>query len=1756
MLDLLIQNEQSGTTKIKYEDLLRKRVEFVTDLITIENLYHSLLGAHDAIVSKINDFHEMYLAQKILLDKENGFVTALEKLKEAMFASSPTFNYKNEITILEEPSALSRTTMQEQNSVNTLVMAYNNIVGFFKGSVFWSSDIDDANSGVRTTISDYLAAYEDYELKKANTGGLYSQNNIIEAQNVLNNKKNVLKAQLANSNVAATLEYAFAEIQKSETQQAIKLFYLEICFLAYEQLQTKISEQAVQLKTYLAIESGGIWRLNGSQISETQAKAHNDYITHLIESLYRFAAVSYLGIIDAEINIRNDSGLLIPADIVKLRSILSHWEELEVSEHLAEKYLPDTESLKTLLHKAYVQCNNLFGNEIPLSLPATITKLYGEGEQAGDVVLNFIRASLANDQFTTASKLSEDYLSSVTDCVSSLNNVFKAISNAKTLSLDVIQDIQTIDSVPLDKFLHDYDQNDTSVKLISNLKTLAAASTDSGSVNSKINALNAAWKAFYVADRGVDTTRPDTEGLQTLANNVNIAFGNVIAVINGLLSQWNSLGNIPVPEEESEGSPVPEEESEGIPVPEVSFSQMLNDFKAAFVNAQSQCYLAMLSRIYNFQDKPQRKELIDTYKEKILGLESEVEVPSEPASIAEGICNAIAALSVSSSKDETLLGHFASSSTTIESNTLVKNMTTLGNEVSGKAIAGFSAFNDVNESFQKLNMLLWNILNRRNNPTEILAAIGALGSINEIPGDLIEDIPDPIGKDAESAISTYGKLKTLYDAIRSALSNTGDGTIRDGLQRLDAEAESVDDYKQTKIYAALKSLLDSQNMTNASDTVKNIFRAFNMGCFMVFLQNKYPGWNDDDEQLQMVRTAYQQSTNTIDFKNYFTCGDDANTTNNISSLFAKIKNYQGDLKIVDPTIYYSNGGKFYKANEDAGWLYRLRSEKDDYMQFDVDQHVQYINNNGTYFELAENDVAFVQLSPEEHIRILMPNQFYQREGNKFVVPQNPESTSAKYVLGENGQYYAISNYPLKYKVYNGGNIKYVNVPQEKISYYKATKKGYAEVPAAELPNMNGRPANGKDYFIYGDEGQYYKADDVYTRYVYKPAETSDGDDGNAVPGTYYRVVNEDLNATGNGTMYVLENGDVVTGEDGPNTVLYYRSTQNGQKFFGIKLYQWGVDERYVSMDDENLVTPVEYERFVPANQITSLPNFTQEGKDVYVYSDITKEYRRVGSSDEFYFSLVEGDGEKQVYRIEFPDRRYVFSSSNEYLYVPHPETKYDKAGEEALRGDYIYTNGKFLKIPDNAPTAGMGKTNDAISGESSLNNFYVQANDGGFYPLSAVKIKTSGGTVSFNDANFTDDLEHPLAINNWQPYSLEETVFNNLFLKDDDSLIRASISNATTLKSFVTPVKNEIGTYVLGSDGVYYQFSDKLYADYDLGVDTGIGFIVNGEQGVLPLEISENKVNEYVLHGGSYNLVKKVGESNLETTSGNLLVKGNNYIQTTSLDIIKVDDSDRRYVKLFNIATTDNLDPDLIAASDGGVYVSIKDKNNKTVLKKKIASIALQDSGIIVCPNPSYSVSVKDKNFYKTETVCVEDATGKLHELKDVKVFTGASDLGYAYDPTGQSNIYANVGDGSFVKVPKPSEQYTVAESPTGDYICLENMYYDKGSDDITVKVCYQSEESTTEMYRALDQNDPNIPIYLEVAGTSKVAVAPISEDGTKLRSGLWFKNKIEKQSNPQYPSLGTLDEASKKTTAFKVGAKYYSMADWQLVVKKNGKLQ
>jgi hypothetical protein len=289
-----------------------------------------------------------------------------------------------------------------------------------------------------------------------------------------------------------------------------------------------------------------------------------------------------------------------------------------------------------------------------------------------------------------------------------------------------------IKGVLLDKFLHE-NKEEISTKLIEKFETLAEAETISGSINSKISALNGAWKIFY---EGVKL-RPDNATLQGYADGVNDAFKGVIDAISGLKDSWNSLGNIPETNN-----------------PSVAFSQMLDDLKTAFTDAQPQYYFTMLSRIYHIQAEEERLNFVNKYNEKF----------SDPdkGPIAEAVGEAIQDLVTNYGQGETLLKYFLSStSTTIGSDILVKNISTLSNDIQNRGVANFSVFDEVNARFKALNKLLWNVLNKQDNSAEMQTAMDAFLGVEGIPADLTENLAVE-GTSAESATNIYEGLKALY----------------------------------------------------------------------------------------------------------------------------------------------------------------------------------------------------------------------------------------------------------------------------------------------------------------------------------------------------------------------------------------------------------------------------------------------------------------------------------------------------------------------------------------------------------------------------------------------------------------------------------------------------------------------------------------------------------------------------------------------------------------------------------------------------------------------------------------------------------------------------------------------------------------------------------------------------------------------------------------------------------------------------------
>jgi hypothetical protein len=85
--------------------------------------------------------------------------------------------------------------------------------------------------------------------------------------------------------------------------------------------------------------------------------------------------------------------------------------------------------------------------------------------------------------------------------------------------------------------------------------------------------------------------------------------------------------------------------------------------------------------------------------------------------------------------------------------------------------------------------------------------------------------------------------------------------------------------------------------------------------------------------------------------------------------------------------------------------------------------------------------------------------------------------------------------------------------------------------------------------------------------MYRPVETTDGKDGKTVPGTHYRVISDNLIATGSEAMCIHENSDLPNGAKGDNATLSYRRKQNGRQFFVTNLEWCGRPRSGIANDD-------------------------------------------------------------------------------------------------------------------------------------------------------------------------------------------------------------------------------------------------------------------------------------------------------------------------------------------------------------------------------------------------------------------------------------------------------------------------------------------------------------------------------------------------------------------------------------------------------------
>ncbi|MDR2812980.1 MAG: hypothetical protein LBB05_04315, partial [Puniceicoccales bacterium] len=1824
--EVLTLAQNADSTGISSTALLGNRIQKVADLIDSTHVGTSLKGIFTEASQEIQYVYNLSEISKALLgsgSQQNEFLNALNDFSNEIFSNPSSWDDITTQTI--ENLALTDINKNNENhSLSILVEAYNEAVSFFQSDALIKADVLTA---IQPKITDFITAYD------ATNPSAYAT------------QKEALQTSLASAEGLLTI---FKTVFNSSGLDQAPA-YREVLSIIHCQLRLKIDEEIQKLKnSYSCVEkSDPSDPLNTSYYvdvtpitwDESQITAHNAYINHLIEHLYRFEAMTYLGIFS-----KFNQNAVTREEMAMFRFVFGHWEELETAdEELCEKYLSTAEvnALKILLHKAYIAQNTAS----EATLGDIFQSIYPKNT-INDIDLSNIKGSintnLKNEKFEVFSGIFNNYRQKVEQCIYSLYTEFqKYIRNGAT------PQITTISKISLDKLLHDLQDSAELCVLIKGMESFVEA------INGKISALNT-YLTLFVAE-------PTQEKL----DDINTAFGEIINAINGKISSA-SYG---------------------------CFQNCLNEIKVAFEQAQPQYYLLLLEKLYPnlATNETQRLNLKEAFSGAFPN-DSYDTADQTVKDVINNIKGQIAVLFSNFGQDESLQKYYEAHRGSTFGQALTPNVNKLNSNVVQNANANFQQLTYIKSKFKELHRLLWYVLKPPTNTT----AEQAIKALQELAGTTPID-STATGSDAEDAKTKYDQLTGIYNAIREKLGTAGSDSFAQALNALIAgDYVSIADYKDTNICEKIKAIIDAIKQFQ-NDTITDMFKAFNAACFMVFLQKKYPYWNSDETQLTEAKEAYSDICEDIlgnGETSYYTCGDTAN----VQTLLEKIKPYQGDLKIVDSRPHYftsdssSNCMQAHRV-DGVGWLYREPAEKEGYIQYDVQQNKQYILSNGQYFELVEQEVAFVQLSPEQHVRILTPHILYEQSGGGYrltadkVTQPVSENAVNYYVLGEDGTYYNIKRYHLKYKVYDGDNIKYIDLHSNDTFCYRATLRGYAEVASKDFPDLKGPLANDRDYFIIGDEGQYYKVDDVYTKYYYKEAELSDSESDNTsntkepiANGTYYKIVGEttdgcvlengetvsiysetlERNNTGvlftqdNNGNYYLDNGfyykiQTIGGElyikraDGTNKKItasngerykisgydstkfdgsgtneneavkvgtqyyslkkykivynngssilplegnlsslsgktlyvlpgdislsrleasnivskggvsmgtsldiyrssltpFYRSTQNEKKFFGMKLYQWGVGEKYIARDDPYLVIPVTYERYVRNSE--NPEGFTAESKDVYIFSEVLNQYVLVGNTDAYYFT----QGEKE-YRVEFPDRRYVrqaVENSDQYLYVPHPESKYtEQSGSTAIDGDCIYANGKFLPIKQDDPGNGEPKINRTqkfqvkVNPDIDTNNDYVQASDGGYYPLKDVKIKTiNGREFTYSTAIFYKAAEtpSPLSIASWQPYALEEETYNNLFTKNTNQgeLIRAS-EEGSTETCFVIPVKSVAGSYVHGENGRYYDVNNgssrELYVDYDLVSDEGNWFVLQEDTLVQVDRKFYAKYSET-----DYKEIKTVGANETIKAGTKSLLPGNRYIEVSG-NIIQIKDGEREYVK-----KSDNT------------YVPLKDNTGKVMVKKKVnVSGGMEGlNGILVANASDKKVvtEVKDKDLYIAKDMQVEGANGQLYNLNGMTVNGSESGSGPALDTHGLSNIFVKKSGTKFVRVSQPTEQYTVNENASGNFVKIGSKYYDRRRDDITLKVKYENEEGQMS-YRTLNGNDTNIPIYLSI-GDSKVQVKP-TEGSNVSGSGLFEQYNVQANGSPTYTAL-----SRQQSKAVRFGTQYYNLKDFQLVVKRNGKL-
>jgi hypothetical protein len=355
-----------------------------------------------------------------------------------MFATLPTFDASPLLTLepadeLDADKLKTEINSSEVESLESLVKFYNAVVKFF------SETGSENTSSIVSAIETKITAY------KANSSA---------------SAATALQESFKSASVKALLTVFENIFNQSDGT------HREILLMIHEQLRAKIDAaigtwRGLYLCTTDSTASPAANFLNGQAISwgSDQITAHNDYVNYLIENLYRFEATTYLGIFSSG----NGNNAPTRGEIAQMRKILGHWEDLETSERLCEKYLPSDPSsnfqkLRELLYQAYIDADKDSG--AAEDLEAIFQAVYAKDAPAA-ADFSAIRSNLAGFTFETPEKILGTFENSMHQCLGNLYTIFQNFSQDNRANAFI-----GLQPLSLDSLLYDVEPDCDSLKLV------------------------------------------------------------------------------------------------------------------------------------------------------------------------------------------------------------------------------------------------------------------------------------------------------------------------------------------------------------------------------------------------------------------------------------------------------------------------------------------------------------------------------------------------------------------------------------------------------------------------------------------------------------------------------------------------------------------------------------------------------------------------------------------------------------------------------------------------------------------------------------------------------------------------------------------------------------------------------------------------------------------------------------------------------------------------------------------------------------------------------------------------------------------------------------------------------------------------------------------------------------------------------------------------------------------------------------------